>query len=71
MAKIIWLSNEEKEINQLRSQRNHECFSVINRGGLWYDFLTEQEKYELLEWYEKWLNVTETMVVPEKPTWLK
>jgi len=25
---------------------------------------------ELREWYKAWLNVTETRVVPERPTWL-
>ena len=26
---------------------------------------------ELRQWYKAWLNVTETMVVPEKPAWLE
>ena len=58
------------ELNALRRRREEECFSVINRGALWYDRLTEAQKAELDEWYEAWLNVTETKVVPNTPIWL-
>ena len=56
--------------NALRSQRETECFPIINRGQLWYDTLTEEQKAELKEWYIAWLDVTDTLVVPNKPNWI-
>ena len=55
----------------LRQLRAVHCFPVINRGKLWYDNLTEEQHQELDKWYEDWLNVTETKVIPDKPSWLK
>ena len=63
--------NNEHEIKDLRRRRESECFSVINRGYLWYAQLTEQQLAELNAWYSAWLNVTETAEVPDKPDWLK
>jgi len=71
MGKIIWKTDNEILLQKLRNRRKSECFVFINRGGLWYDTLTDNEKYEMLDWYEKWLEVTETLVVPETPNWLK
>lgn len=59
-----------QELNGLREIREQECFSVINRGSLWYDPLTDSQKEELKIWYNAWLDVTETKIVPEKPKWL-
>lgn len=59
------------ELVQLRQRREQECFLVINRGQIWYDTLTEEQKEELKEWYQLWLDVTETKIVPERPIWLK
>ena len=56
--------------NALRSQRETECFPIINRGQLWYDTLNEEQKTELKEWYIAWLDVTDTLVVPNKPNWI-
>lgn len=61
---------EQCEIENLRQRREAECFSVINRGALWFDRLTEEQKAELDTWYQKWLDVTETRTVPDKPSWL-
>lgn len=61
---------EEQILNGLRTQREYECFSVVNRGELWYNKLTEEQKAELSQWYEDWLDVTDTKVIPTKPTWL-
>lgn len=47
-----------------------ECFSVINRGRLWYDALTEEQLSELQSWYRAWLDGTNTQTIPEKPEWL-
>ena len=56
--------------DNLRGMRIVECFSVINRGQLWYDSLSEKELIDLDDWYGKWLSVTQTLEVPEKPSWL-
>lgn len=61
---------KEKNLEKLRRQRETECFPIINRGKLWYDTLTAEEREELKAWYVTWLNVTETFVVPDKPAWL-
>lgn len=62
---------EEEIIEQLRYRREEECFSIINRGQLWYNNLTAEQFSELQVWYKAWLDVTETKIIPEKPTWLK
>lgn len=61
----------EEENEQLRVERDTECFSVINRGWLWYDTLTEKQTKELRKWYKDWLDVTDTRKKPVKPDWLK
>ena len=63
------LQTEAKKA-EFRLRRETECFSVINRGQLWYEGVSITQLLELRQWYKAWLNVTETMVVPEKPTWL-
>lgn len=60
----------EKLLEELRYKRETECFPIINRGQLWRDSLTEEQRAELKEWYTAWLNVTETLKVPSKPKWL-
>lgn len=69
MLKPIVLSDEQILMN-LRNQREVECFPIINRGKLWYDNLTTKQIAELNEWYNAWLDVTETKVIPNKPNWL-
>lgn len=59
------------KIKHIRDIRTIECFPIINRGKPWYDTLNEEQKAELNEWYHKWLNATETLVIPKKPEWLK
>jgi hypothetical protein len=61
----------ENKKNELRYRREQECFPIINRGKLWYDNLTEEQLSELDKWYREWLNVTDTLIVPEKPNWVK
>lgn len=66
----------EHELMNLRMMRETECFAVVNRGKLWYDGLTDTQYKELDEWYQAWLNVTESKTksggfkIPEKPKWL-
>ena len=64
----LHVTEETKE--EYRQRREKECFSVINRGQLWYETMNLQQIIELRSWYKAWLNVTETMVVPERPAWL-
>jgi len=61
---------EQVAISDLRTRREKECFSVINRGQLWYSMLTKTQAAELATWYQTWLTVTDTKVVPERPAWL-
>lgn len=58
------------QIEELRYKRDIECFSIVNRGVLWYNTLTQNQIEELNQWYIAWLNVTETMIEPVKPEWL-
>lgn len=75
----IWRYNKETknfslesscDEGELRTLREIECFSVVNRGFMWYLSLTDAQKTELQTWYQAWLDVTETEEIPEKPTWL-
>jgi len=61
-------TEEQKE--NLRIRRETECFSVINRGQLWYEGITLSQLLELRQWYKAWLDVTTTLVAPDKPKWL-
>jgi len=61
---------EQREITNLRTQRNKQCFPYINRGYLWYNNLSDEQKEELASWYQAWLDVTSTKVVPNIPEWL-
>jgi hypothetical protein len=58
------------ELATLRERRETECFSVINRGWIWYSCLTLTQWRELRTWYLAWLNVTNTLTVPDRPSWL-
>ena len=58
-------------LKRLRNRREQECFPIINRGSLWYAHLTEEQINELNAWYSAWLDVTETLEVPEYPEWLE
>lgn len=73
--RVINYDNSEdlrlQKLEELRQRREQECFSIINRGSLWYDKLSGQQLEELEEWYQKWLDVTETLEAPETPEWLK
>ena len=60
----------EERKAEYRERREKECFAIVNRGQLWYEGISIQQMLELRQWYKDWLNVTETMVVPEKPAWL-
>lgn len=61
----------ESQLKSLRARREKECFPIINRGQLWYSTLTAEQYRELQVWYQAWLDVTETLVIPERPSWLE
>ena len=61
---------KELTLEELRRRREIECFPIVNRGNLWYDRLTEDQINELKEWYHAWLDVTDTLIVPEIPGWI-
>lgn len=67
---LIVQYKEKEKLNNLRRLREIECFSVINRGQLWYNNLTETQIKELNSWYQEWLDVTETLTIPTKPNWI-
>lgn len=61
----------EQKVVDLRYKRTEICFPVINRGEAWYRTLSDKQKEELQDWYQKWLDATETLIEPEPPEWLK
>lgn len=61
---------EQVQSERLRYRRSEECFPIVNRGALWYDKLTDEQKEELSSWYEEWLNAPATGIIPSKPTWI-
>lgn len=67
---LVSFSENEPTLADLRARRASECFPIINRGTLWYNTLTPEQITELEAWYQAWLAVTETMVIPEKPSWI-
>lgn len=54
----------------IRERREKECFSVINRGKLWYDRLSREQLSELDSWYQDWLDAPEKGVIPPLPNWV-
>ena len=61
---------KEKAIDEIRERREKECFTIVNRGQLWYEKLSKKKKEELEIWYQAWLYATNTGVIPDKPGWL-
>lgn len=67
---------KEEVLYDLRQKRKEECFSIINRGVLWYETLTEEQISELNVWYCEWLTLpnrygTDAFEMPIKPSWIK
>lgn len=62
--------NEQYLLDDLRLKRQKICFPYINRGELWYNRLSDTQKTELSSWYQAWLDVTQTKVIPTTPQWL-
>ena len=69
---VRYIERDTEELKKiLRRLRNNRVFPIINRSNWWYNSLTQLQKDELQLWYKKWLDVTETLVIPERPTWLE
>ena len=67
----VRLYSDYRTIYDLRKRRELECFPIVNRGELWYERLPPGQKTELEVWYQAWLDVTETLTVPDPPEWLE
>lgn len=65
------LKVEESALAKIRQTRKTECFSVVNRGKVWYENLTESQYNELETWYQEWLDAPQTGYIPVKPEFLK
>ena len=63
-------SEEAYTVKMLRKRREETCFPVINRGKLWYERLTNEQYGELRQWYQAWLDVTKTKIIPYTPKWV-
>lgn len=66
----IPLPTEAQIKQEIRIKRETECFTIINRGQLWYNKLSEPQKQELQTWYQAWLDAPTTLQIPTKPSWL-
>lgn len=60
----------EAKKENIRQLREIKCFDYVNRGQLWYDMLTAEQKEELRLWYIAWLDAPATLVIPKTPVWL-
>lgn len=69
-ALFFTMTTEASPKEYYRKRREEVCYPVINRGQLWYNHLTLAQKAELNDWYEAWLDATETLVIPSEPAWL-
>ena len=72
--KLLRFAKEREETNELNElRRNREiAFKTIDKYQLvlYYNELTEVQKQELEQYRMKWLNVTETKIIPTKPNWM-
>ena len=70
-GKFVRLKPESELLgNLLRKRREKECFPIVNRGALWYEKLTDEQKTGLSTWYEAWRDEPAPLTVPEKPSWI-
>ena len=70
---------KEEILNNLRILREEQCFSIVNRGLVWYAQIDNSQNLELTRWYKEWLDITDKYtevvdvltIIPNKPEWLK
>ena len=60
----------EANKNVIRARRERECYSVINRGQLWYEGISLARLAELRQWYKAWRDAPATLIIPDRPAWL-
>lgn len=71
MKTYIITKNDLKDLQHMRNVRNHVCFTIINRGQLWYEELSHNQLEQLKKWYQDWLDFPQTLKVPIAPDWLE
>lgn len=72
-----FISEADKEA--LRARRQKECFDIISHGSFIIKLLENvadipsftQRLNEFQQWYQGWLDVTETNIIPQYPTWIQ
>ena len=68
----VWTEVPLLAEKNLRALRKTNCFRLIdNKSQLWWNRLTKVQLNELEIWYDAWLKVTDTKIIPDKPEWLK
>jgi len=68
----VWTEVPLLTEKNLRALRKTNCFRLIdNKSQLWWNRLTKDQLNELEIWYDAWLKVTDTKIIPDKPEWLK
>lgn len=75
---VYKLFTEEEIKENLRFERQMQCFEIINRGEMFWNYLWAKytpediaiKKQEIQTWYNNWLDVTNTKIIPLKPIWL-
>ncbi len=50
---------KEEILNNLRILREEQCFSIVNRGLVWYAQIDNSQNLELTRWYKEWLDITD------------
>lgn len=55
---------------EIRRQREDQCFPYINRGNLWYQRLSQEQLEQLEAWYGAWLDAPQTLEMPGRLSWL-
>lgn len=61
----------EKDIQRrLRQRREYVCFRrLATYCPFYFDKLTAEQKEELKQWYQAWLDAPQTLVEPTAPEW--
>lgn len=69
-GEILRKRESEQLLSEIRSRRQAECFSAVDRG-LWVQSLEPGQFTVLKEWYQKWLDAPQTLEIPELPDFIK
>ena len=55
---------------RMQNAPNGRRYKKDEPGDVQYDTLSEGQLSELKNWYQAWLDGTNTQTIPEKPEWL-